>query len=264
MNQQTATPESPNAPLRYHRRGAGKALVLVHGYYGGADVWQRQLAVLGGDYDVIAIEHKGYGNSADLPACDSIDGFATQILALLDTLNVESFYLLGHSMGGMIAQQITANAPTRVEKLICYGTGPRGAMPNRFESIETSRQRLLSDGAAATGRRIAATWFVRDSDAENYPATAAIAEQLSLSAALAGLDAMEQWDGCEQLAHIKQPTLVLWGDRDQSYQWQQPETLWREINNSSLAVMPNCGHNAHLENPELFNLLVRDFLNASF
>lgn len=247
--------------LRYLRQGSGKPLVLVHGYFGGAAVWQEQIEALSARFDVIAPEHAGYGESAALAARDSIADFASDILDLLDELGIDSFYLLGHSMGGMIAQHLASNAPSRVEKLVCYGTGPHGTMPNRFETIDASRQRLHEDGAAATGKRIAAKWFVQGAAASGYPATIAIAEQLPLENALAGLTAMEKWDGFEQLPLIKQPTLVLWGDGDQSYQWALPESLWRHIKRSNLAVMPNCGHNAHMENPTLFHRLVVDFLS---
>ncbi len=71
---------------------------------------------------------------------------------------------------------------------------------------------------------------------------------------------MENWDGRAALAGIAQPTLIVWGDKDRSYGWQQPEALWKGIANSNLAVMPGCGHNAHMENPELFNTIVHDFL----
>ncbi len=264
MRQENTVQHSNDAAsLRYLRQGSGLPLVFVHGYFGGAAVWENQLEILSEQFDVIAPEHAGYGESHKTSGCDRIADFGAQILALLDSLNIQNFYLVGHSMGGMIAQQITADAPDRVKRLVCYGTGPRGSMPDRFETIAQSRQRIVDNGAANTGRQIAAKWFRQGERDQAYPLAADIAEKMSEASALAGLTAMENWDGCEQLQKIHQPTLVLWGDRDKSYQWPEPETLWQNIANCDLAVMPGCSHNAHLEKPDLFNLLIKDFLGAS-
>ncbi|WP_018700192.1 alpha/beta fold hydrolase [Amorphus coralli] len=244
------------------RAGAGPPLVLVHGYLGGAAMWEREVARFAGAFDVIAPDLPGYGGSADRPAPDRIGGYAAAVLAHLDTLGLDRFHLLGHSMGGMIAQEMAATAPGRVDRLVLYGTGPRGVLPDRFEPIQTSRQRLKADGVAATARRIAATWF---RDGEKAPAFALcerLGQAISLETARAGLDAMEAWDGREALGRIGAPTLVLWGDRDRSYGWPQPEALWRGIGGASLAVVPGCAHNVHQEKPEIFATLLADFLGT--
>ena len=87
-----------------------------------------------------------------------------------------------------------------------------------------------------------------------------LAAQASAQAAEAGLWAMERWDGRDHLPQITQPTLIVWGDQDRSYQWAQVETLWRQIQGASLAVLPHCSHALHLEYPKLFHALVLDFL----
>lgn len=244
----------------YLRAGKGFPLVLLHGYLGGAALWEQQLAALSRNFDVIVPELSGYGGNSDQPPLDSIEGYARQILDFLDDLCVEKFHLIGHSMGGMIAQQMAATAPHRIDRLVCYGTGPRGVMPDRFETIETSRIRTRDDGTIATARRIAATWFDDGEKATGFNTCVALSKNISLATALSGLSAMETWDGRAALENITNPTLVIWGDRDRSYGWSQPEALWRGIKGSSLAVMPGCGHNAHMEQPEIFNAIVRKFL----
>lgn len=77
---------------------------------------------------------------------------------------------------------------------------------------------------------------------------------------LAGLNAMENWSRANKLETIKCPTLIIWGERDRTYGWEQIEYLWKSIPGCSLAIMPNCSHAAHLEKPELFNLILGDFL----
>ena len=77
---------------------------------------------------------------------------------------------------------------------------------------------------------------------------------------LAGLDAMESWSRTENLPHIACPTLIIWGEQDRTYGWNQIEELWQTIPKASLAVMPGCSHAAHMEKPALFNHLLEDFL----
>jgi pimeloyl-ACP methyl ester carboxylesterase len=246
--------------LNHLRQGNGYPLVFVHGYLGGAAVWEDQIKTVSKTYDVIAPELAGYGRSFDKAACSSIEDYAAQVLNFLTQSNIEKFHLVGHSMGGMIAQQMAKQEPERINHLVCYGTGPQGMMPNRFETLDKSRERLHEDGVKSTAQRITATWFAEGKTANRYSASAKLSENVTIDTALAGLRAMETWDGRDALSGIRQPTLVLWGDGDQSYDWRQPEALWTGIANSQLAVMPGCGHNAHMENPDLFNALVENFL----
>lgn len=235
-------------------------VVFVHGFMGGSQQWQGQRDAFGPRFDVIAPDLPGYGENAHLDAPGSIPAFARWVLGDLSARGIKRFHLVGHSMGGMIVQEMTAQAPDRVDNLVLYGTGATGRLPGRFETICTSKHRAETDGPQATARRIAATWFLNCEAAEGYADCAAIAERSSLQAILAGLDAMEGWDGVGALPGIRARTLVLWGDRDRTYPWSQTEQLWSSISGASLAVIPDCAHAVHLEKPQLFNAVLADFL----
>ncbi len=202
----------------------------------------------------------GFGLNAHRHAPDSLRGFAEYVLDALDHQGIDSFHLVGHSMGGMIAQEFMKLAAHRVEKLVLYGTGPVGMMPGRFETVAESRHRIQVEGVTTTARRIAAKWFVGGEHEKAYAACAEIAVMASQQAALAGLTAMEHWSGLAALNRITAPTLVLWGDQDQSYRWPQPETLWQGIPGAGLSVVAGCAHAVHLEKPALFNAILHDFL----
>ena len=235
-------------------------LVLVHGFMGGSAQWDGQIAALKGERDVIAIDLPGFGLNASMAAPDTIRGFAETVLADVTARGVERFHLLGHSMGGMIVQEMVALAPERVEKLILYGTGATGVLPGRFETIETSQRRAAEDGAEATARRIAATWFLKNEDDPAYQSCADLAALSPLSSIHAGLLAMQHWSGEAHLPQIAHQTLVIWGDRDRTYAWAQIEQLWQSIPDTRLAVLPDCAHAVHLENPNMFNHLLGGFL----
>ncbi|MCR9155929.1 MAG: alpha/beta hydrolase [Rhodobacteraceae bacterium] len=234
-------------------------LVMVHGFMGGSRQWAEQSKALAACLEVVTVDLPGFGLNAHLWAPDTITEFATWVLDQLRAQGVERFHLLGHSMGGMIAQEMVALSPDRVERLVLYGTGATGVLPGRFEPIHISKSRAQTDGPRKTARRIAATWFLDREAATGFEGCAAIAERSSLQAIEAGLNAMEGWNGESNLVAIKAPTLVIWGDHDRTYPWHQTEQLWSAIDDTSLAVIPNCAHAAHLEKPYIFNRILRDF-----
>lgn len=248
--------------LRYKREGEGPRLVLVHGYLGGSDMWLDQIEYFRSHFEVIAVDLPGFGDSNNIEARKSIKDIAADVLSLLTDLGADQFALLGHSMGGMVVQQMAAMAPSRITRLICYGTGPVGILPGRFETIEQSRTRMLTDGVEKTGRQIAATWFVQGERHPRFELCKELIRHVSMETALSSLQAWEDWDGRNTLSGIACDTLIIWGDRDQSYDWSQPEALWKSIKNSQLSVLPGCAHNAHLEKPHIFNAVLADFLST--
>lgn len=235
-------------------------LVFVHGFMGGSDQWHLQ-EPLGDQRALVRLDLPGFGRNVQRAPVNRIEGFAQFALNELTKRGVNRFDLLGHSMGGMIVQEMVRLAPDRVRRLVLYGTGAVGVLPGRFEPIETSMARARIDGPARTARRIAATWFLQREQAPEFAGCADIAELGSLDAILAGLEAMQAWSGLDYLSEIKAKTLIVWGDCDRTYAWQQIETLWRTIPNCSLAVVPRCAHAVHMENAFLFNQLVEEFLS---
>lgn len=235
-------------------------LVLVHGFMGGSLQWSMQTQYFNGRCDVVTPDLPGFASKSSTPAPDTIEGFARFVLDELDVRDIDRFMLLGHSMGGMIVQEIVALEPDRVERLILYGTASTGNLPGRFETFQTTKERIQKDGISASARRISATWFLEYEAALEFENCAAIAELSSLQGMLAGLDAMENWSRTNNLRNIQCPTLIIWGEADRTYRWPQIEALWTTIPDVSLSVLPGCAHAAHLEKPELFNMLVGDFL----
>ena len=131
-----------------------KNLVLVHGFLGGSAQWAAQVNAFSRDFNVVTVDLPGFGLKSGWDAPKRITDYADFVLDELARLGIKYFHLLGHSMGGMIVQEMTARAPERIESLVLYGTGPLGIMPGRFESIEESRCRASEDGAESTGKRI--------------------------------------------------------------------------------------------------------------
>ena len=240
--------------------GSGTPLVLVHGFLGSSDMWIPQVNYLKEDFRVIVPALPGFGKSNRIKSCDSIECMAKAILESLELKKIHNFNLLGHSMGGMIAQEMTKLVGKKILKLICYGTGPRGSIPGRFETIDQSREKLKTNGLESTAHRIAKTWFIKEDKAKYFYLCDEAAKQTSIEAADNGLVAMKNWSGVDNLKDIKNKTLIIWGDKDKAYNYNQVETLNNNIPNSELKVIEGCSHNVHLEKPDAFNKTITEFL----
>ena len=243
--------------------GNGIPLVLVHGFLGSSDMWEPQINFFKDNFRVIAPALPGFGNSSAINSCNSIECMAKTILSLLEKKEIKNFNLLGHSMGGMIVQEMTRLAGDKILKLICYGTGPIGNIPGRFETIDQSREKLKINGLNDTAYRIAKTWFIEEDKAKYFYLCNEAGKQTSIEAADNGLVAMKNWNGVTNLKNIKIETLIVWGDQDKAYNFNQIKTLNDNIPNSDLKVMKGCSHNAHLEKPDEFNTVIEEFLKKT-
>ena len=139
-------------------------------------------------------------------------------------------------------------------------TGSIGDIPGRFESIDVTRERLKKDGIKKTASRVPKKWFVEGDQAKYYYLCENAVKNISLEAAEKALIAMKNWKGIDNLKNIKNETLIIWGDKDVSYNFDQVDILNKNIPNSKIEIFNGCSHNVHLEDSEKFNNTVKDFL----
>ena len=240
--------------------GEGIPIFLVHGFLGSSIMWVPQINVLKKSFRVITLDLPGFGKSKKVKSQDSITEIAKIILRKLDNIDINKFNLLGHSMGGMIVQEMVKLASDKIIKLICYGTGPIGDIPGRFETIKESRKRLRENGLAITAYRIAKTWFVNGDKSNFFYLCKKAGKDTTLEAADNALVAMKNWNGLNNLKNIENSTLIIWGDQDKAYNFDQVNTLNKSIPNSKIEIFKDCSHNVHLEMPDLFNKKIVEFL----
>ena len=241
-------------------RGTGFPLVLIHGFLGSSEMWYPQKEFLSKYFRVISPALPGFGESHKVKSHNSVNEMAQTVLKCLKKMNIEKFNLLGHSMGGMIVQEMAKISGDKINKLICYATGSIGDIPGRFESINTSRERLRTEGIKETVRRVPKKWFVKEEKAKYFYLCENAAKEITEETADNALKAMKNWRGYENLKNIYNETLIIWGDKDISYNFEQVDILNKSIPNSDLIIFKGCSHNVHLEDAEKFNNTVRDFL----
>ena len=240
--------------------GKGFPLVLVHGFLGSSIIWGPQIKFFRKFYRVITPDLPGFGKSNKVKSLNSIKLISNLLLESLKKKNINKFHLLGHSMGGMIVQEIAKISGHRINKLICFATGPIGDIPGRFEPINTSIEKLKIEGIKEQVKRIPKNWFVKGDKAKNYYLCENAVKHISEETALNALIAMRDWNGLDNLKNINNKTLIIWGDKDKSYNFEQISLLKSNIPDSDIKIFKNCCHNVHLEKPEEFSEVVSDFL----
>src|SRR5690606_16948185 len=110
--------------LRYHEAGEGEPLLLLHGLGGSHLDWEYQIPFFATRYRVLAPDLRGFGDSPRGRGRMSVRGHALDIAAFLDAMGIERCHLIGHSMGGAIAQQLALDQPQRVERLVIANSVP--------------------------------------------------------------------------------------------------------------------------------------------
>ena len=240
--------------------GKGFPLVLVHGFLGSSKMWKPQIDFFSHHFRVITPDLPGFGRSSKAKSHNSIQSIANLLLDRLEEKKIDKFHLLGHSMGGMIVQEMAKKSGGKISKLVCYSTGPRGEMPGRFETVDQSRENIKKNGLEVTAKNIAQTWFVAGEKAKYFDLCLEAGKQTSIEAADNALIAIKNWHGVKNLQDIKNNTLIIWRDKDKSYNLGQVQTLEKNISDSNLVIFKGCAHNVHLEQPDQFNHTIKNFL----
>ena len=241
--------------------GKGFPFVFVHGYLGSSEMWCFQKNYFSKYGRVIVPALPGFGESHSAKSLNSINDMAKNIIEILNTKKIDRFNLIGHSMGGMIVQEITKIIGDRVNKLICFATGSIGDIPGRFETMDETREKLKKEGVKISFSRVPPKWFVKGDKDKNYFLCENAVTNVSSETADNALFAMKNWKGIDNLKNIKNETLIIWGDKDISYNFDQVDTLNKNIKNSRLEIFKGCSHNVHLEQPDQFNRIVKEFLD---
>ena len=124
-------------------------------------MWKFQKEYLKYKYRIIAPALPGFGESSKAKSFNSIHLMAKFILECVQAKKISKFNLMGHSMGGMIVQEIAKISGDKINQLICFATGSIGEIPGRFETIDTSIKKLKEEGIKKTIDRVPQNWFVK-------------------------------------------------------------------------------------------------------
>ena len=248
--------------LHVEQRGAGgPALVFLHYWGGSSRTWQHVVDALSPDYRTVAIDQRGWGKSAAPAAGYALSDLADDVLAVVDALELESYILVGHSMGGKAAQLAASRRPRGLAGLVLVAPAPpsplalpldaRQGMVHAYdsrESVVATVQQVLAPGGLSAGDL---DTVIADSLAGASPAKAAWPLATS------------QEDITAVVPKIDVPVIVISGEHDRV---DPPEVLRREllphIPHARLVVLPGIGHLSPLEAPSDLANIIKAFVLA--
>jgi len=250
--------------LRQGRVGR-RTVVLMHGIGGGGETFAPQLEALADAFDVVAWNMPGYGGS-ELDGAMTFAGLAGALEGLLDKLGVAQADLVGHSIGGMIAQEFVATHPGRVRSMVLSGTTAAfGSKDGSFqEKFVNDRLAPLDAGQTmADLAKVAAARLVGpDADPMAGPLIQAAMTAVPPATYRAAIRCLASFDRFADMATISVPTLLVAGEVDRNAPARTMESMSRKIAGARYACLPATGHMAPLEQPAAFNALVREFLDG--
>ena len=254
--------------LNYKVTGNGAPLVLIHGHPFDHTMWYPQVVDFSDSYQVITPDLRGYGNSTLPPSADAkFEDYATDILQLLDYLNVDRFHLAGLSMGGQIIMEIFRQAPTRIKSLIFADTFAGLETPEIKQGRYDTANRLENEGMNAYSDEVIYK-MIRPEHVSSMPeVTEHVIKMIkgtSPAGAAAALRARAERINylTKVLPQINVPTLVIVGREDEFTPVAKAEELKENLQNCKLVIIEDAGHMPNLEHPDKFNEAVIYFLES--
>ena len=259
------------AELHYTDQGRGTPVLMVHGYGGSYRNWQKLNDSLKDQYRVIRVDLPGFGLS-DLPGAkeekiDFLKLYSDYFTFILDTLHVDSIYMIGNSMGGMMAWNAALQHPDKVKKLVLIGSagyelekvaqGVSKLMNVPGMGLVYSKGMPLSMSEGGARRVYADTSKINHTEVANN--NKLWNREGNLEAAYRLMQS-HQFPDSSRIKDITIPTLILWGKNDRIVPVEHAYKFQRDIRGSQLVIIDTCGHVPMIERPAETASEIRKFL----
>lgn len=260
------------ADIHYTDEGQGIPVVMIHGFGGSFLNWNKLRDETKDDYRVIRLDLPGFGLS-DLPEPDGektdfVQQYRDFMTFFIDTLHLDSFYLVGNSMGGMMAWGTAADHPDKVKKLVLissagYDLEKISNKVARFMKIPFM-ERLFTRGLPLSSSQSSAENVYADHSKIN-PESVRNNNMMwnkegNIHAACAIVRGGHYPDSAI-ITKVQCPTLILWGREDKIVPVEHASRFQRDIKGSQLLIFDTCGHCAMLERPDETAAAIKKFFN---
>ncbi|HUS61455.1 MAG TPA: alpha/beta hydrolase, partial [Acidimicrobiales bacterium] len=257
-------------------RGTGRPVLLVHGVTLAAAIWHYQLVDLASDHRVLAIDHRGHGESKAGSDPHGLERLARDLHSVITDLDLRDVIVVGHSMGGMAALRYAVDFPDelrhRVSGLVLVSTtggpvNPMAAWQGAIRAVAPFAARGLRAGSRVPGGLmpandlgyVLARWGFGEKPSPSHVELTRAMNAATMSETLPDLvDALIEYDLSGFLAEIDLPTLVVVGSKDRLTPPFHARRLAKALPNARLEVLPGCGHMPMLERRVELDRLVRD------
>jgi len=250
--------------LAFDERGPAEAptVVLVHGFADSAAMWFLRKPDLFARFHVIAADLPGHGRSPPYHTSRlTIKDLAMELQLLLRKVKTDDFTLVGHSMGGMVAQQYSIDHPEHVKNLVLCSTASGGSnLPAIQELKETINQNGLR--AALSVDQYASTSFGDNVDESLVQTYLELEYKTDQETSVRCLDAMANWSlDLESVRNFRGTTVLLFGDQDKITPMKVcAASLRAAYNHTVIEIVKGAGHMVYLEKPNEFERLVTKYI----
>jgi len=245
--------------------GAGPTVLMLHGIGGGHLAFAPQVETLASSgYRAVAWDMPGYGHSAPIEPY-TFKGLAQSCIHLIEALQCGDVTLVGHSMGGMVAQEVMARRPELVNKLVLCGTSPSFGKPDGDWQRKFIEQRTAPLDAGKSMAQLAEVLVPQMVGPGSLPEGVRLAThcmgQVPPSTYRRALEALVTFDRRANLTRIGVPTLVVAGEHDRNAPPSVARKMAATIPNATYIEMRGVGHLQNLEAPDDFDGLLLNFLS---
>jgi len=265
--------------LSYVDSGSGPVVLFIHGILGSQRQWAHLVDKIDGDHRVVVPDLFGHGDSAKPTGDYSLSAHAATLRDLLDHLEIERVTLVGHSLGGGIAMQFFYLFPDRVDRLVLVSSGGLGREVNlvlRSATLPGAEQVLSVIASAPVLEKVEAVgrgaqrigWKPGADIGAIWRGFTSLGDRESRRAFLATTRAVIDFGGQSISAHdhlgdvVPVPTLIVWGSRDRMIPAWHALSAQRALPGCQVELFEGAGHFPHLDDPERFACVLRDFMSA--
>jgi 3-oxoadipate enol-lactonase len=251
--------------LVYEELGDGAPLLFISGTSVDRSIWGGQVAHFMGRHRCITFDNRDVGESSLATAAYTPRDMAADTLALMDALGLGRADVVGHSLGGAIAQELALAAPSRVRTLALVGTWARNdeytrALFHTWKRLRAGDTRAFLESVLLFG---VGHTFLNTVGLEMLVGMfLAVPHPQDPAGYLRQVDADLAHDTADRLGRITCPTLVLGGEEDTIFFREHHEMLARTIPGARLVMLPRVGHSPPIENSDAFNRELETFLAA--
>lgn len=259
--------------LAHERQGDGPlAVALLHGVGGSRRIWSDEVsgtarALAQAGFTALPLDLPGYGDSP-LPEGLTMASMAQAVADTLRALGFEQAVLLGHSMGGMVAQEFAATWPERARALMLACTSPAFGRPGGDWQQAFLRDRLApldaGHGMAAVAERLVPAMVAPGVPEAAQQAARRIMSAVPPATYRAALQALLHFDRRAALSALRMPTLCLAAAHDRTAPPEVMQRMAGHIPGAEYVCLPDAGHIANVEQPQSFNHAVVQFLGRHF
>ncbi len=237
-------------------------VILLHGLGGSIGNWQTNIAAIGQNYHVIALDHIGFGKSDKPPLKYRLGTFVDFLDKFMSELKIEKASLVGNSLGGWIAALTAIKYPNRVEKIVLADAA--GIIPATYNEAEVYQlNNSTRDEIRLNLKRLFATPALQNNEAlvDQFLTLRVLAgDGNTINSLIESIKRKEDFLNT-RLGEIKKPTLIIiWGKQDGLLPVADAYTFNKGIVNSELVIFDNCGHAPQFEKAIDFNKAVLAFL----